>query len=102
MPTLVYFFSVSKTTFRGHLLGVAASWLVQVGVDIYRYFTEIVRAEKTRVLGKKVSCTTARCGAALVFASVGAGIGSTLLPPSTGQWIGKHIAPLLNQKFQCP
>ncbi|CAL5402651.1 unnamed protein product [Camellia sinensis] len=96
MPTLVYFFSVSKTTFRGHLLGVAASWLVQVGIDIYRYFTEIfkaesdkvVRAEKTRVLGKKVSCTTARCGAALVFASVGAGIGATLLPPSTGQWIG--------------
>ncbi|CAL5339889.1 unnamed protein product [Camellia sinensis] len=93
MPTLVYFFSVSKTTFRGHLLGVAASWLVQVGVDIYRYFTEIfkaendkvVRAEKTRVLGKKVSCTTARCGAALVFASVGAGIGATLLSPSTGQ-----------------
>lgn len=96
MPTLVYFFSVSKTTFRGHLLGVAASWLVQVGIDIYRYFTEIfkaendkvVRVEKARVLGKKVSCTTARCGAALVFASVGAGIGATLLPPSTGQWIG--------------
>lgn len=96
MPTLVYFFSVSKTTFRGHLLGVAASWLVQVGIDIYRYFNEIfkaendkvVRAEKARVLGKKVSCTTARCGAALVFASVGAGIGATLLPPSTGQWIG--------------
>lgn len=96
MPTLVYFFSVSKTTFRGHLLGVAASWLVQVGIDIYRYFNEIfkaendkvVRAEKAQVLGKKVSCTTARCGAALVFASVGAGIGATLFPASTGQWIG--------------
>ncbi|PNX97295.1 hypothetical protein L195_g020521 [Trifolium pratense] len=32
MPNYVYFYSVSRATFRGHILGVAASWIVQVGV----------------------------------------------------------------------
>nr|DAD23638.1 TPA_asm: hypothetical protein HUJ06_025101 [Nelumbo nucifera] len=38
MPTFVYFYSVSRTTFRGHLLGVVASWLVQIGIEIYKCF----------------------------------------------------------------
>ncbi|KAI8011845.1 hypothetical protein LOK49_LG06G00316 [Camellia lanceoleosa] len=96
MPTFVYFVSVSKTTFRGHLLGVAASWLVQVGIDIYRFFSymsredddQIDRAEQFQLLGKKVYGTTVRCGASLVFASIGAGIGASLFRPLIGQWIG--------------
>ncbi|CAL5390285.1 unnamed protein product [Camellia sinensis] len=105
MPTFVYFVSVSKTTFRGHLLGVAASWLVQVGIDIYRFFSymsredddQIDRAEQVQLLGKKVYGTTVRCGASLVFASIGAGIGASLFRPLIGQWIGKHITGPLQE-----
>lgn len=96
MPTSVYFFSVSRTTFRGHLLGVAASWLVQVGIEIYRYFSSMIKEEnddldkpeRLKLLGKKVTGATVRCSASLVFASIGAGIGATLFRPSAGQWIG--------------
>ncbi|KAK7837849.1 hypothetical protein CFP56_020693, partial [Quercus suber] len=85
MPTYVYFYCVSRTTLRGHFLGVAASWLVQVGIEVYRYFSSIIkegkddfdREEKAKLLGKKVSCATVRCSASLVFASIGAGIGAT-------------------------
>ncbi|KAJ4981725.1 hypothetical protein NE237_032562 [Protea cynaroides] len=103
MPTFVYFYSVSRTTFRGHLLGVVASWLVQVGIEIYRCFSRIVKdegegdkvakGEQLQVLGKKVSGVTIRCGASLVFASIGAGIGA-LFHPSAGQWIGCAIGDL--------
>ena len=88
--------------FAGHFLGVAASWLVQVGIEIYRFFSwminseeEIDRADKAqraKLLGKKVTCTTVKFGASLVFASIGAGIGATLFRPSAGQWIGKYIS----------
>ncbi|KAJ4976982.1 hypothetical protein NE237_002088 [Protea cynaroides] len=97
IPTFVYFCSISRTTFRGHLVGVIASWLVQVGIEIYRCFSyiandgegeEVAKAEQIRVLGKKISGATVACGASLVFASIGAGIGATLFKPSAGQWIG--------------
>ncbi|KAF8409718.1 hypothetical protein HHK36_005797 [Tetracentron sinense] len=104
MPTLVYFYSVSRTTFRAHLLGVAASWLVQVGIEIHRCFTstfctkeeldKVDKAKQFRLLVKKVSSATARCGASLVFASIGAGIGATLFHPSAGQWIGCAVGDL--------
>ncbi|KAM7504285.1 hypothetical protein LguiB_003189 [Lonicera macranthoides] len=104
MPTLVYFFSVSRTTFRGHCLGVAASWLVQVGIDIYQFFSctchskeethNIDKAEQARLLGKKVCGVTIRCGASLVFASIGAGLGAKVFQPSTGQWIGCAMGDL--------
>ncbi|KAI3448876.1 hypothetical protein Pfo_005541 [Paulownia fortunei] len=104
MPTFTYVFCVSRTTFRGHFLGVLASWIVQVGFDIYRFFTSISKAredtdrvdttEQVRILGKKVYGATVRCGASLVFASVGAGIGATLVRPSAGQWIGCAIGDL--------
>ncbi|KAH0699400.1 hypothetical protein KY290_014223 [Solanum tuberosum] len=32
-----------------------------------------------------------RCGASLVFASIGAGIGAMIVHPTTGQWIGCAI-----------
>jgi len=96
MPTAVYFFSICRTTFRGHFLGVAATWLVQVGIEIYRYFSSMIKedrddvdkAERVKLLTKKVSCATVRCGASLIFASIGAGLGATFFRPSAGQWIG--------------
>ncbi|KAL4323324.1 hypothetical protein GQ457_11G012480 [Hibiscus cannabinus] len=97
LPTTVYFFRVSRTTFRGHLLGVVAAGLVQTGIEIYRFFARIKDSEvsdgvnttkQAKLLGKKVSDITIRCGASLIFASIGAGIGATLLRPSIGQWIG--------------
>ncbi|KAL3815093.1 hypothetical protein ACJIZ3_016361 [Penstemon smallii] len=104
LSTLTYTFCVSRTTFRGHLLGVLASWIVQVGTDVYRFFTSISKArkenetidtkEQLQVLGKKVNGITIRCGASLIFASIGAGIGATLVRPSIGQWIGCAIGDL--------
>ncbi|KAK9084633.1 hypothetical protein Sjap_025044 [Stephania japonica] len=107
MPKFVYFYSVSKTTFRGHLLGVAASWLVQVGIEIYRCIStltkrkndvptdeEVDTAEQIHLLGKRVSGATVRCGASLIFASVGAGLGAALIHPSMGQWIGCAVGDL--------
>ena len=85
----------------GHFLGVAASWLVQVGIEIYRFFSFIInfeekidridKAEKVKLLGKKVTGSTVKCGASLVFASITTGIGTTLFRPSANQWIGKYI-----------
>ncbi|KAF7836259.1 Protein sym-1 like [Senna tora] len=95
MPTLGYVFCVSRTTFRGHILGVAASWVVQVGIELYRIFTSTFnsveannRVKKGRIAGQKVVVATIRCGSSLIFASIGAGIGATLIRPSLGQWIG--------------
>ncbi|KAJ4725267.1 Isopentenyl-diphosphate delta-isomerase [Melia azedarach] len=104
LPTMIYFFRVSRTTFRGHFLGVAASWIVQIGIEIYRSFSRIMnsdeesnkvdKSEEAKLLGKKVSGVTIRCGASLVFASIGAGIGATLVRPSVGQWIGCAVGDL--------
>ncbi|OVA02172.1 hypothetical protein BVC80_8785g6 [Macleaya cordata] len=98
MPSLLYFCSVSRTTFRGHLLAITASWLVEVGIQIYRCFSNLAkneeeadkvnRAHQFQLLAKKVSVVTLKCGASLVFASIGAGVGATLFHPSIGQWIG--------------
>lgn len=77
---------------------------------MYRYFScifnskedeidKVDKAEQARVLGKKVSGASIRCGASLVFASIGAGIGATLIRPSLGQWIGKQPTPTLLYQF---
>lgn len=105
MPTYTLCFRVCKTTFRGHFLGVLASWLVQVGIDIYGFFSKTtesaedsdanVTAEQARILEKKVFGTTVRCVGSLVFASIGAGIGVALIRPSTGQWIGCVLGDLV-------
>ncbi|XP_065862575.1 uncharacterized protein [Euphorbia lathyris] len=103
MPAYLYIFRVSRTTFRGHFLGVGASWLIQVGIEVYRFFSRLAKSEEENhnvdkeqvtILGKKITGVTLRCGASLVFASVGAGIGATLIRPSTGQWIGCLIGDL--------
>jgi len=96
IPTTLFVYSVSRTTFRGHLLGVAASWVVQIIIETYRCLVhkpvdedgdDANRTEKIRLLRKKIFGATVKCGSSLVFASIGAGIGA-LFHPSTGQWIG--------------
>ncbi|KAF8031700.1 hypothetical protein BT93_D0808 [Corymbia citriodora subsp. variegata] len=103
MPTLVYIWSVSRTTFRGQLLGTAATWLVQVGIETYRCLSSIFKSkeedeidpvEQVIILGKKVYVVTLKCSASLVFASIGAGIGATIVRPSLGQWIGCALGDL--------
>lgn len=104
MPTLTYIYSVGRTTFRGHFLGVLASWLVQVGIDAYRFFSrfygskeetdEVDRAAELQFLGRKIYIATLRCGASLIFASIGAGLGAILIRPTTGQWIGCALGDL--------
>ncbi|XP_057790102.1 uncharacterized protein LOC131006981 isoform X1 [Salvia miltiorrhiza] len=103
MPTFTYIYRVSRTTFRGHFLGVLASWIVHVGIDIYQFLSSVSKAKKAmdtdtvdttkqvRILRRKVSGATVGCCASLVFASVGAGIGASLTRPSVGQWIGSGI-----------
>ncbi|KAI9099184.1 hypothetical protein K1719_024951 [Acacia pycnantha] len=63
MPTFVYIYCVSRTTFRGHMLGVAASWIVQVGIDLYRFFTSGLKTweddddeKQVGILAQRVSC----------------------------------------------
>lgn len=85
----------------GHFLGVLAPWLVQGGVDVYRFFSrmcgskeetdEVDTAEQLKLLGRKIYVITLRCGASLIFASIGAGLGAILVRPTTGQWIGMHF-----------
>lgn len=95
MSSVTYFCSVTKTTCRGHFLGVLASWFVQVGIDIWRYFKsnqdDDTFDRKIQLLGRKISIVSFKCGASLVFASIGAGIGAMMLRPTTGQWIGCAI-----------
>ncbi|XP_009126993.1 uncharacterized protein LOC103851870 [Brassica rapa] len=108
-PTHVYIYKVSQTTLRGHFLGIAASWTVQVGIEIYRCVSryvkpkddeeeeegeQVVILEQAKDLGNKVVGITVRCGASLVFAAIGAGICSCLIRPSMGQWIGCTLGDL--------
>ncbi|CAN6850174.1 unnamed protein product [Brassica oleracea] len=106
-PTHVYIYKVSQTTLRGHFLGIAASWTVQVGIEIYRCVSryvkpvdveeegeQVVISEQAKDLGNKVVGITVRCGASLVFAAIGAGICSCLIRPSMGQWIGCALGDL--------
>uniref|UniRef100_A0A7C8ZQC6 Uncharacterized protein n=2 Tax=Opuntia streptacantha TaxID=393608 RepID=A0A7C8ZQC6_OPUST len=98
MPKTIYFYSVTRTTFRAHFLGVAASWIVQVGVDIYKALShlfntkeeldEVDKRKEFELLGRKILSATIRCTASLVFAAIGAGLGALLIRPSLGQWLG--------------
>lgn len=92
---------ISFLDMTGHCLGILASWVVQVGIDVYRTLTKIFKSKKdgetvdTREellgFGKNVQFITAKCGASLIFASIGAGIGAALVRPSIGQWVGCAI-----------
>ncbi|XP_056160810.1 uncharacterized protein LOC115672504 [Syzygium oleosum] len=102
MPILVYIWSVSRTTFRGQLLGTAAAWLVQVGIETCRCLSSIFKSreedevdpvEQVIILGK-VYIVTVKCSASLIFASIEAGMGATIMRPSLGQWIGFVLGDL--------
>lgn len=83
-----------------HFLGVAASWVVQVGVDIYKTLShlfntkeeldEVDKRKEFELLGRKIISATIRCTASLVFAAIGAGLGASLVRPSLGQWLGMN------------
>jgi len=79
------------------MLGVSASWLVQVGVGVFQFFKSKAKNEnlsndvRIRVLRQKVFLATVRCNASLIFASIGGGIGASLIRPSLGQWVGKNF-----------
>lgn len=98
MPKTIYFYAVTRTSFRAHFLGVAASWIVQVGVDIYKTLSHIFNSKEELddvdkrkefdLLGRKLLSATIRCTASLVFAAIGAGLGASLTRPSLGQWLG--------------
>ncbi|CAI8611665.1 unnamed protein product [Vicia faba] len=102
MPTYMYMLSVSKATLRGHSIGVAASWIVQVGVRIFQFFKtksinedgSINKAERNRIFKEKIYIATLKCNASLAFAAIGGGIGATLCRPSVGQWIGCVVGDL--------
>ncbi|XP_040385379.1 uncharacterized protein LOC102708114 isoform X2 [Oryza brachyantha] len=110
-------YCVARTTFRAHALGVAAAWVVQSIVEIYRCFIRkpsneqelLDEMDKVKMFGKKIYGITVKCGFSLVFASIGAGVG-VLVHPVHGQWLGctlgdfagPIVAILVFEKFQLP
>ncbi|OVA17160.1 hypothetical protein BVC80_9045g58 [Macleaya cordata] len=87
-----------RTFASNHSIMVRRSW-----DQIYRWFSNLTKNEDTDkvdrahqfpLLAKKVSVTTPKYGASLVFASIGAGVGATLFHPSIGQWIGIKLTNL--------
>ncbi|KAG0560515.1 hypothetical protein M758_10G181600 [Ceratodon purpureus] len=94
------FTAVSKTTFRAHALGVLANWMVQLIIDFYRSIrvSFTVRSKEGKPVGldskelkrlaRRTVGNTLKGSASLVLASVGAGLGTVLIRPSTGTWIG--------------
>jgi len=79
------------------MLGVSASWIVQVGIGLFQLFKSKSNHEKLsndvriRLFKQKVFLATIRCNASLIFASIGAGIGASLIRPSVGQYVGKNM-----------
>lgn len=102
MPTTAYIGAVTRTTVRAHCLGVAASWVFQVGCDICKTLLrlfwyskedieEVNKTEEFQLLGRKIYAVTLKCTASLIFAAIGAGVGASLtrdIRPSLGQWLG--------------
>ncbi|VAI14862.1 unnamed protein product [Triticum turgidum subsp. durum] len=112
-----YTYCVARTTFRAHALGVAATWVVQSVVQVYKCFIRqpdnddelFDEKEKLRLFARRIYSVTIKCGFSLVFASIGAGLG-VLLHPVHGQWIGcilgdfagPVVAILIFEKLQFP
>uniref|UniRef100_A0ACD5XIC3 Uncharacterized protein n=2 Tax=Avena sativa TaxID=4498 RepID=A0ACD5XIC3_AVESA len=112
-----YTYCVARTTLRAHVLGVAAAWVIQSIVQVYKCFIRqpdndeelLDESNKFKLFGRKIYSVTIKCGFSLVFASIGAGVGA-LLHPMHGQWIGctlgdfagPVVAILVFEKFQFP
>ncbi|KAJ1265430.1 hypothetical protein BS78_08G076000 [Paspalum vaginatum] len=121
MSTPHYTFCVARTTFRAHALGVAAAWVVQSIIEVYRCFIrkpseddqpsdqQFEDMNKFRLFGRKIYGITVKSSFCLVLASVGAGIGA-LLHPVHGQWFGcalgdvagPVVAIIVFEKMQWP
>ena len=83
-----------------HALGVLANWMVQLALDIYRSIQNslTVRTKEGRPAGmdckelkrlaRRTAGNTLKGSASLILASFGAGLGTVLIRPSTGTWIG--------------
>ncbi|TVU01862.1 hypothetical protein EJB05_32010 [Eragrostis curvula] len=95
MSTPEFTYCVARTTFRAHALGVAAAWVVQSIIEVYRRFIRkpcddeesLEEVDKLRRFGGKILGITIKGCFSLVFASIGAGIGA-LVHPVHGQWFG--------------
>ncbi|KAK3163643.1 hypothetical protein QOZ80_1AG0006320 [Eleusine coracana subsp. coracana] len=95
MSTPEFTYCVARTTFRAHALGVAAAWVVQSIIEVYRCFIRKPRddeesfeeVDKLRKFGGKILGITIKGCFSLVLASIGAGIGA-LVHPGHGQWFG--------------
>ncbi|KAL5206175.1 hypothetical protein ABZP36_034384 [Zizania latifolia] len=112
-----YTYCVARTTFRAHALGVAAAWVVQSIIEVYKCFIRkpsndqelFDEMNKLKMFGKKIHGITIKCGFSLVFASIGAGLG-VLVHPVHGQWLGctlgdfagPIVAIVVFEKFQLP
>ncbi|PWA81063.1 hypothetical protein CTI12_AA191180 [Artemisia annua] len=88
---------------KAQFLGYAASWLVQVGIECYRFVRDISKSnemddvnvdakhkERVKILRDRVYYVTVRCCSSLISASIGSGISATLLCPSSGHSVGKN------------
>ncbi|GJN37743.1 hypothetical protein PR202_gb26729 [Eleusine coracana subsp. coracana] len=95
MSTPEFTYCVARTTFRAHALGVAAAWVVQSVIEVYRCFIRKPRddeesfeeVDKLKNFGGKILSITIKGCFSLVLASIGAGIGA-LVHPVHGQWFG--------------
>ncbi|GJN06094.1 hypothetical protein PR202_ga23782 [Eleusine coracana subsp. coracana] len=93
MSTPEFTYCVARTTFRAQALGVAAAWVVQSIIEVYRCFIRKPRddeesfeeVDKLRKFGGKILGITIKGCFSLVLASIGAGIGA-LVHPGHGQW----------------
>ncbi|TVU50192.1 hypothetical protein EJB05_01554, partial [Eragrostis curvula] len=115
MSTPEFTYCVARTTFRAHALGVAAAWVVQSIVQVYRCFIRkpcdeeesFEEVDKFIMFGRKVLGITIKSCFSLVLASVVAGIGA-LVHPVHGQWFGcalgdvagPVVAIIIFEKFQ--
>lgn len=109
LPRSRLFVAVTKTTFRGQLLGIAASWLVQLLLDIFFCIRAIYRQRRKLPAGfkgfaieqdelafllRKTVGNTLKCGAALALASVGGSLGAVMIGSNWGQRIGCMLGEL--------
>ena len=95
-----------------HALGVLANWMVQLALDIYRSIQNslTVRTKEGRPAGmdckelkrlaRRTAGNTLKGSASLILASFGAGLGTILIRPSTGTWIGM-LPTILTPSHSC-
>lgn len=88
--------------FAAQLLGVAANWIIQFVIDVANCLKSAferrkeknnrrlqIEPEDLRKLAVRTAANSLRAGASLTFAAVGAGLGTVLVRPNSGTWIGK-------------